>query len=152
MDRVVTEVLVFEVEGQRHGLPVAQVRELLPAMQVTPLPAAPHGIEGVVNLRGTIVPVVAVRKLFGVPPRPLMPSDHFIVACLQDQMIVLHVDRAMELAQLETNAIALESTAAPRVAKSASGLVVLHDVHHFLSAKSAELLLNSPPSVKEMQP
>ena len=55
------EILIFVVGGQRHGLPVAQVQELLPAQAVLPVAGAAAPLEGLINLRGAILPVVDVR-------------------------------------------------------------------------------------------
>src|SRR5881296_2430916 len=74
------EVLVFEVGGQKYALPTADVRELVRAVAITPLPAAPAVIEGVVDVRGRVLPVLDVRARFRLPPKALDPSDHFIVA------------------------------------------------------------------------
>ena len=63
----VEEVLLFDVGGQRHALRIAQVRELLPALSTTPLPGSPPWIEGVINLRGVMVPVLDMRQRFGLP-------------------------------------------------------------------------------------
>ena len=63
------EVLVFEVEGQRYGLPTADVRELVRAVTITPLPNAPAVIEGVVNVRGRVLPVLDMRARFRLPAR-----------------------------------------------------------------------------------
>jgi len=60
------EVARFEVHGQLYGIDVQQIREIVRAQTVTPLPRAPGLIEGVIDLRGAIVPVVdAGRVLVG---------------------------------------------------------------------------------------
>ena len=58
MDEVVRrrrrEILVFEIGGRRYGLPASEVRELLRAVTILPLPLAPAVVEGVINLRGVV--------------------------------------------------------------------------------------------------
>ena len=134
------EVLVFEIEGQRHALPVAQVRELLPALSTTPIPGAPPGVEGVINLRGVVVPVLDVRHHFGLESKLITPADHFIVASIREQLVVLHVDRALELVRFDAAALTQGDETHARVAKSADGLVILHQAEHFLSAAQAAML------------
>src|SRR5436309_14010618 len=70
------EVLIFEVGSQRYGLPAAGVRELVRAVTVTPLPRAPAIVEGVIDLRGTIVPVLDIRARFRLPAKPPEPPHH----------------------------------------------------------------------------
>ncbi len=55
----------FEVRGQEYALPVANVREIVRIMQITPLPNAPMMIEGVIDLRGAVVPVLDLAKILG---------------------------------------------------------------------------------------
>ncbi|MFP2929475.1 chemotaxis protein CheW, partial [Pyxidicoccus sp. 3LG] len=52
------EVLLFTLEGQRYGLPTQDVHELVRAARLTPLPRAPSVVEGLLNLRGTLLPVL----------------------------------------------------------------------------------------------
>ena len=148
------EVLVFEIDGQRHALPVGQVRELLPALSTTPIPSAPPGVEGVINLRGVVVPVLDGRHCFGLASRPITPADHFIVATAREQLVVLHVDRALGLVRLEANALTRESETHAQVAKDADGLVLLHQTEQLLSPAQAALLqsMQGTLSVREDRP
>ena len=68
------EILVFEVGGRRYGLPASEVRELLRAVTILPLPMAPADVEGVINLRGRVVTVVELRQLLGLPDGPTPPG------------------------------------------------------------------------------
>jgi purine-binding chemotaxis protein CheW len=62
------ELACFEVRGQLFGIDVQQIREIVRSQVVTPLPQAPGLIEGVIDLRGAIVPVVDLgRALCGQP-------------------------------------------------------------------------------------
>ncbi|MEO8561278.1 MAG: chemotaxis protein CheW, partial [bacterium] len=57
--------------GATIGLPAAAVREIVRAVAITPLPGAPDIVEGAVNVRGRLVPVIDVRRLLGFPARQL---------------------------------------------------------------------------------
>lgn len=60
--------LGLRLGGSRYGIPVAQVREIIVMCPVTEVPRMPAHIRGVINLRGTVVPVVGLRERFGMPP------------------------------------------------------------------------------------
>src|ERR1700694_3359288 len=107
------EILVFEVGGQRYGLPTVDVRELVRAVTITPLPNAPAVIEGVVNVRGRVLPVLDVRARFRLPAKPLDPSDHFIVASAGARGVILRVDRATHLALVDDASIQPPQTLGP---------------------------------------
>ncbi len=91
------QVLVFEVGGRPFALPIADVRELLRAVTILPLPHSPPNVEGVINLRGSIVPVFDIRGFFHLPSRPLAHTDHFIVGQAGDRRVALRVNRALDL-------------------------------------------------------
>src|SRR4051794_33042700 len=105
------EVLLFTLEGQRYALPSADVRELVRAVRLTPLPRAPDVVEGLLNLRGELLPVLALRRRFRLPPRPLSPMDHLIIARAGTRLVGLRVDRAEGLLPLEPGT--LDSTPTP---------------------------------------
>ena len=140
------EVLVFEVGGQTYGLPTVDVRELVRAVAITPLPDAPAVIEGVVNVRGRVLPVLDVRARFRLSPKSLDPSDHFIVASAGPRGVILRVDRATHLALVDEASVQPPQTLGPSatyvagVAKLDGGLVLIHDVTTFLSAAEAASL------------
>ena len=140
------EVLVFEAGGQRYGLPIVDVRELVRAVMITPLPNAPAVIEGVVNVRGLVLPVLNVRARFRLPARPLDPSDHFIVASAGPRRVILHVDGATHLALVDEASVQPPETLGPSgtyvagVARLEDGLVLIHDLATFLSAAEAASL------------
>lgn len=140
------EVLVFEVAGQRYGLPTEDVRELLRMVAVVPLPRAPAVIEGVINLRGRIVPVYDIRQRFCLPPRVPEPADHLILAVAGERLVALRVDRATELIRLDPEDVADPHGAVPGaeyvswVAKLPANLVLIHDLRTFLArAEAADL-------------
>jgi purine-binding chemotaxis protein CheW len=140
------EVLVFEVGGQKYALPTSDVRELVRAVTITPLPNAPSVIEGVVDVRGRVLPVLDVRARFRLPAKPLDPSDHFIVASAGPRGVILRVDRATHLALVDEASVQPSQTLGPSatyvagVARLDGGMVLIHDLATFLSAAEAASL------------
>ncbi|HEX8699978.1 MAG TPA: chemotaxis protein CheW [Myxococcaceae bacterium] len=137
------EVLLFTLEGQRYALPSADVRELVRAARLTPLPHAPAVVEGLLNLRGELLPVLDLRRRFRLPPRPLSPMDHFIVARAGPRTVGLRVDRAEGLLSLEPGSWDETPGELPGVGyvagavKLPDGLVLVHDLRTFLSEAEA---------------
>jgi purine-binding chemotaxis protein CheW len=128
------EILVFEIAGRRYGLPATEVRELVRAVAIVPLPMAPPGVEGVVNLRGRVVPVIDLRARLGLASRPVAPSDHMIVVSLGQRLAALRVDRALDLVRLDGETRAREESAGMPVAQLADGLAPLLEVRTLLAA------------------
>lgn len=136
------EILVFEIEARRFGFSVDVVRELLRVVTIVPLPQ-PKGsipIEGIINLRGSIVPVPDLRAILGLPPKPAEPSDHLVVVESDDHLVAFRVDRAVELAGLSETDLDPSKTGVIddtdrvfEVAKFADGLIPLIDVRSIVS-------------------
>lgn len=60
------QFVTFRVGMEDYGLPIASIAEVIRPLRVTPLPRMPEFVEGVINLRGTIIPVVDLRKRFAL--------------------------------------------------------------------------------------
>ena len=139
-------LLLFEIGASRFGLPEGQVVELLAAMAMTPLPHAPSIVEGIIDIRGRVVPVLDVRRRFRLAPKPLAPSDHLIVANAGGRRVALRVDRACELvtiarsAIVDAQAIASGTEYLAGIAALPDGLVLIQDLGAFLSQAEAEAL------------
>ena len=146
MESRASEVLVFEIAGRRYGLPACDVRELVRAMTIVPLPRAPAIVEGVINLRGRVVPVLDVRTRFRLPPKAVEPTDHLVVAEVGERLVALRADRATDLVRLDPEEVEDAKGVVPGaeyvawVAKLPDDLVLIHDLRTFLSrAESAAL-------------
>jgi purine-binding chemotaxis protein CheW len=137
------EAILFEVGGQRYGLPAADVREVARAVTMARLPRAPAIVEGVVNVRGMLVGVLDIRARFRLAPKGLEPTDHLIVAQAGSRVVALRVDRVVDLVRLDAGQIGGAEQAVPGVgyvagvARTDDGLVLIHDLRTFLSEAEA---------------
>jgi len=86
------QYLTFLLEGQTYGIPIVQVHEIRGDVSVTPLPNAPDYILGVLNLRGTIIPVIDLRTRFGLPYRAQDQLSVVIVISIGPRLAGLMVD------------------------------------------------------------
>ncbi|HEX6589998.1 MAG TPA: chemotaxis protein CheW [Longimicrobiales bacterium] len=140
------DLLVFELQSDRFGIPVDIVRGILPAVRVTRLPGAPSLVEGVVDVHGTITPVFDPRARFGLPPRPLAPQDHLVHALAGTRPVLLRVDRAAEVLTVAGEDITAAADVAggdpaiTGVTRMGPDLVLIHDLERFLSAEDSERL------------
>jgi len=140
------DVLVVDMDGQRYGFPAAGVREVLQAVTVTPLPSAPPIVEGVVDVRGEVLPVLDVRRRFRHPARPLSASDHLVAAWAGERVVVVRVERALDRVRLEprqveeARRVVPEETRVAGIARLPDGLVLIHHLGSFLEVGEGEAL------------
>ena len=92
-------LVLFTIDDQKYGLPLTVVDRVLRAVEVTPLPEAPRIVAGVFSLQGRPVPVIDLRRRFGLPERRVDVNDHFIVAQSSTMLVALPVDEALGLAR-----------------------------------------------------
>lgn len=95
----------FEVGGRPVGIDVAQLREVVRFQPATPLPGAPTLIEGVIELRGALVPVVDLGRLLGGAPLRPGPRSRIAVAQIDGLAIGLAVDAALEILAVDPAAL-----------------------------------------------
>lgn len=139
-------LVLFEAYGWRYAVPVESVVEVLRALTITPLPHAPPIVEGVINLRSAIVPVLDLRARFRLPGKRLEHTDHLIVARAGERLVAIRADRALDLVFLPVEAIqdlapVLAGTRyVSGVARLPDGLVLIHDLSTFLSEAESEEL------------
>jgi purine-binding chemotaxis protein CheW len=132
-------LVVFSLDDQRYALPLARVHRSIRVVAVTPLPAAPAIVLGIIDLGGTVIPVIDVRKRFNRPPRDVRLSDHLIVATTGKRTVALLVDETKGVveASSETYATANEIVPGLKVVdgaiKLADGLILIHDLERLLS-------------------
>jgi len=99
------QMLTFALDGVSYGVDVHQVREVKNFEGVTPVPYAPAYIKGVTNLRGEVVPVIDLRKRFGIVERK-GNDETGIMAIVQDKHpIGLMVDAVMDVLTLSRKEI-----------------------------------------------
>lgn len=91
----VAELACLEAAGQRYGVDVVQVREIVRSVELTPLPRSPELIEGVIDLRGTVVPVVDLGRAMGV--EPCVQGRHIVVLEVDEMVLGLRVDAAVDV-------------------------------------------------------
>ncbi|MEP6689548.1 MAG: chemotaxis protein CheW [Gemmatimonadaceae bacterium] len=131
------ELLVFQLDGARYALALDAVREVVRAVAVTPLPGAPDVVHGVIDVRGSVVPVFDLRARLGTTPREIDPDDQFVLANAGARVVALQVDRVEWMAEVDVTAVsadvARDTPHIAGVARLADGLVLIHDLETFLS-------------------
>ncbi|WP_197231493.1 chemotaxis protein CheW [Novipirellula artificiosorum] len=146
-----TEILLFECDHHYFGLRSEIVVEVLRSVALSVVPQSSEVLLGVANLRGKVLPVLNTRHLLGLPTVRLHPSHHFIVVDAGGLVIALHVDRAVELAQVDSegggNVTAIESEVADPpsniefITKTDVGLVPVINLRNMVTQNHfAELL------------
>jgi purine-binding chemotaxis protein CheW len=98
------QLVVFKLGGEEYGVEIGQVREIIRRRVITPMPSQPKYVEGVINVRGTIIPVVNLRKRFELQGDE-STSPHTIIVESGDGLMGMLVDSVSEVIRIPGNQI-----------------------------------------------
>jgi purine-binding chemotaxis protein CheW len=99
------QVVGFRIGRETFGLPISIVREIVRVPEITSVPNAPDYIEGVINLRGRIIPIVDLRKRFGDTSFEPSKKNRIVVVELESRAIGLIVNSASEVLRIRPSEI-----------------------------------------------
>lgn len=140
------QCVVFRLEGQRYALHLSQVERVVSMVAVSPLPKAPSVVVGVINHRGSVVPVLDLRLRFGFARRAFGLTDHLLLARTTRRMLALPVDEVLDVNEVPVENIRTPSTLLPGVGyvtgivALADGLLFIHDLEALLSMDEEQRL------------
>ena len=141
------QIVGFRIGRETFGLPISLVHEIVRPPEITNVPHAPEYVEGVMNLRGRIVPVIDLRRRFGGAAIANSRKNRVLVVDVESRAVGLIVDSASEVlkisdAQIEPPPNVLTDAATSYVtgvAKHQGRLIILVDLRRIL--QSGELRL-----------
>jgi len=140
------KLLTFAIDRQRFAIGADFIQEVVRAVRLAQIPDAPRIVEGLIDLRGTVVPVLDIRARFRLPRKALAPPDHIVIAQARGRTVGLRVDRALGVIDVSDADIAAIDGLTPAgdlisgVAKLPDGLLFIHDLATFLSEAEAQSL------------
>jgi purine-binding chemotaxis protein CheW len=91
------QLACFQIGAQMYALDILRIKEVIRPQKLTPVPKAPEFIEGVINLRGVVIPVVDLRRRFDQPSGETGQKNRIIVSVLGGKVIGLVVDEVAEV-------------------------------------------------------
>lgn len=91
------QLACFSLGDNLFAVDIMRIKEIIQPMKLSNLPSASQFLEGVINLRGNVIPVMDLRKRFGMSPPAVGKSCKLLIVCLSRQMLALTVDEVMEV-------------------------------------------------------
>jgi purine-binding chemotaxis protein CheW len=99
------DLACVEVRGRLYGLEVSQIREIVRSQEVTPLPKAPVLIEGVIDLRGSVIPVIDLCRALHGEPAAELATTRIAVLEVDGMAIGLRVEAAVDVLSVPAGAV-----------------------------------------------
>jgi purine-binding chemotaxis protein CheW len=99
------QFLTFLLDEQEYGLEIFKIREIRGYAPVTPIPNVPPHVRGVMNLRGTVLPVIDLRMKFNLPAVEYSKFTVIVIATVADKTVGLLVDAVSDVLMVGNDAI-----------------------------------------------
>lgn len=91
------QIVVFKLGREEYGVSILQVQEIKRMTDITRVPHTPDYIKGVINLRGSVLPVVDLRKRLNLPPQENTDDTRIIIVKVEDIAVGMIVDSVTEV-------------------------------------------------------
>ncbi len=139
------QLVVFELSHGNYGVDIGTVREINRMQEITSLPGTPQHILGVINLRGRVVPVVDLRRRFGLTVSDFTPASRIVVVDIGGRDIGVVVDGVDEVLRVPAAALAppvgvgadAEAAYITNIVKLPDRLIILLDMNAALGEDGA---------------
>ncbi|MGI6552553.1 MAG: chemotaxis protein CheW [Clostridia bacterium] len=145
------QLVVFQLAGETYGIEISAVHEIIRLQSITKVPRTPDFVEGVINLRGKIIPVIDLRKRFQLPLEKETPHTRIIVVEVTGVTVGMIVDSVSEVLRLPAANIeppppaisgGIDTDYLRGVGKWQEKLIILLDLDRVLNKKEQKELEN----------
>ncbi|HAG52886.1 MAG TPA: hypothetical protein DCL21_03770 [Alphaproteobacteria bacterium] len=125
---VTLQLVIFSLLGEEFGVSIHDVREIISNTQITPVPQAPSFVEGVINLRGQIIPVVDLRKRFNLEENDHKEDAKVVIIEVDDNVLGLIVDSVSEVLEVDVCSLYLLTDKQEMALVASHGLKTKHNL------------------------
>ncbi len=152
--QTVRQFVGFLLHGEEYAIAITKIREIILMKPITRLPQVPEAIEGLINLRGHVIPLINLRKHFGLPSRPFDDETRTIVVSIGEKTVGCIVDEVTQVMRISSDQIQpvpiSMAAAAERfidgLARLEDRLLIILDTDKLFDAREFEVDADSPSS------
>ena len=143
---MLNQLVTFILGEQQYALPLSTVQRVIRMVEITPMPKAPEVVVGVIDVQGKILPVLSMRKRFGMAEPEIGLSDQLIVADAAARRVALVVNSVTGVVERSTEEVIATEKIVPGaqyvegIARLEGGILFIHDLARFLSEKEEQQL------------
>lgn len=142
------QLVVFELGDESYGVDISRVQDINRMQEITEIPHAPESVVGVINLRGRVIPVIDLRKRFGLPDAVHTKDTRIVVVHLEGNLIGVIVDAVSQVLRIPADIVeppspvlaGVDSRYLRGIAKLDDRLVILLDLDFVLSRREQEAI------------
>lgn len=136
------------LNNEKYGIDIMDIEEILRMMDITKVPKAPSFVEGIINIRGKVIPIVDLRKKMALPANEYTNATRIIVVNLKGKQVGFIVDQVDEVLRVDSSLVdrapaastSVDNSYIKGVARLQTGMVIILDVHHVFGSSEANAL------------
>ncbi|MHB8231594.1 MAG: chemotaxis protein CheW [bacterium] len=144
----IVQLVTFKLGNEEFALDILKVQEINRIVEITKVPKAPDFVEGVINLRGRVIPIVDIRKKFHLNIKEATKETRIIVVNIMSKTIGLIVDSVSEVLRINSSTIqppppliaGLDSDYIKGVGKLDERLIILLDIDKIFTTGEHKLI------------
>jgi purine-binding chemotaxis protein CheW len=147
-DDELLQLVTFSIGEEEFGVEILKVQEIICTMEITKVPRAPEFVEGVINLRGKVIPIIDLRRRFGLDSKKHDKHTRIIVIEINNMIVGFIVDSVSEVLRIPAGTVeppppvvaGMESDYISGVGKLQDRLLILLDLDRLLSHEDMSAL------------
>lgn len=101
----ITQLVTFKIENEEYGIEILKVQEIIRMVEITKVPNANNYIEGIINLRGNVIPIINLRKRLNINTKDQTNQTRIIVINLEKSVVGFIVDSVSEVLRISNDII-----------------------------------------------
>ena len=144
------QLVTFTVGEEQFAVDILRVQEINRMLDLTQVPQSPPGVEGIINLRGRIIPVMSLRKRFGLEFIEQSDQTRIVVVDVEGQTLGFIVDSVQEVLRIDSSIVentppissGVDASYVSGVARLNESLLILLDLHKLLPAEALNEIAN----------
>ena len=142
------QLVSFRLAEETYGIEITRIREIILMGEITRIPQTPHYVNGLINLRSTVIPVIDLRARFGLPETELTDESRIMVLNVGTKTVGIIVDAVSEVLRVTNDQIApppptvagLGREYLTGLVKLEDQLLILLDIDRILSGEDVEVI------------
>jgi purine-binding chemotaxis protein CheW len=147
-DGELLQLVTFSISDEEFGVDILKVQEIIRTMEISKVPRSPDFVEGVINLRGKVIPIIDLRRRFGLEYKEHDKDTRIIVIEIAEVIVGFVVDAVSEVLRIPANTVeppppvvaGMDSEYISGVGKLENSLLILLDLDKLLSSDDMAVL------------
>ncbi len=148
LDDELLQLVTFSIGEEEFGVNILKVQEINRTMDITKVPRSPDFVEGVINLRGKVIPIIDLRRRFGLMAKPEDKDTRIIVIEINSVIVGFVVDAVSEVLRIPASTVeppppvvaGVESDYISGVGQLNDRLLIMLDLDKLLSTEDLDML------------